>query len=255
MSIIQLSSSADDNLEFYDERVDLACAFRWAVRFNWHEAVANHFSLAVNDDGSRFLINPYLRHFSTIKASDLLLLDANDPDTMNRPDAPEQTAWGLHGTVHRQCRHARCALHVHSKYATVLASLADSRLPAIDQNSAMFHNRVVIDENYGGLALEDEAARACELLDDPKCKVLVMGNHGVMVIGDSVADSFNRLYFFERAVENLITAYMTGRELRYLSDEIAEKTAAQIERSTDFATHHFNSLKQMLDAENSDFRK
>jgi len=255
MSITQLTSPPDSNLEFYDERVDLACAFRWAERFDWHEAVANHFSLCVNEDGSRFLINPYLKHFSAIKASDLLLLDANDPETMNRPDAPEQTAWGLHGAVHRNCPHARCALHTHSKYATVLASLADSTLPSIDQNSAMFHNRIAIDQNYGGLALEEEAERACQLLDDPKCKVLIMGNHGVMVIGDSVADAFNRLYYFERAAENLITAYMTGRELRYLSDEIAEKTASQVERSNDFADHHFNSLKQILDTENSDFRK
>jgi len=82
-----------------------------------------------------------------------------------------------------------------------------------------------------------------------------MGNHGVMVIGDSVADTFNRLYYFERAAETLVTAYMTGRELRYLSDEIAEKTATEVERSSDFATCHFNSLKQILDSENSDFRK
>ena len=255
MSITQLSQSRGSNLDFYEDRVDLACAFRWAARLNWHESVANHFSLCVNEDGSRFLINPYLKHFSTIRASDLLLLDVNDTETMNRPDAPEQTAWGLHGTVHRNCPHARCALHTHSKYATVLASLADSTMPSIDQNTAMFHNRIVIDNNYGGLALEDEAKRACELLQDPKCKVLVMGNHGVMVIGDSVADTFNRLYYFERAAETLITAYMTGRELRYLSDEIAEKTATQIERSSDFATCHFNSLKQILDSENSDFRK
>jgi len=255
MSVSQLSQSQGSNLDFYEERVDLACAFRWAVRHDWHEAVANHFSLSVDDDGSRFLINPYLKHFSLIKASDLLLLDGNDPETMDRPDAPEATAWGLHGAVHRNCRHARCALHVHSKYATVLASLADSSLPAIDQNTAMFHNRVVIDENYGGLALDDEAERACELLIDPKCKVLIMGNHGVMVIGDSVADTFNRLYFFERAAETLICAYMTGRELRYLSDEVAEKTASQVDRGSDFAACHFDNLKQILDVEGSDFRK
>ena len=66
-----------------------------------------------------------------------LLIDANDPETMNRPDAPDPTAWGLHGAVHRNCRHARCVMHVHSVHATVLASLADSVLPPIDQNSAV----------------------------------------------------------------------------------------------------------------------
>ena len=95
-------------------RVDLAAAFRWAVRLNYHEGVANHFSVAIYNSGSQFLINPNQRHFATIKASDLLLLDANNQDTMSQANAPDPTAWGLHGAVHKHCPHARCVLHVHS---------------------------------------------------------------------------------------------------------------------------------------------
>ena len=132
-------------MDHANERADLAAALRWAVRYNWHEAVANHFSLAVNADGTRFLMNPNSRHFSRVKASDLLLLDANDPDVLTGPDSPEPTAWGLHGAIHRNVPFARCALHIHSKYSTVLASLKDSILPPIDQNSAMFYNRIVVE--------------------------------------------------------------------------------------------------------------
>ena len=78
-------------------------------------------------------------------------IDANDPRTMERPDAPDPTAWGLHGSIHRACPHAVCVMHVHSIHATVLASLADSRLPPIDQNCATFYERYVIDDGYGGL--------------------------------------------------------------------------------------------------------
>ena len=81
-------------------RVDLAAAFRLAVRFGWHESVANHFSAAVSDDGKKFLLNPRWRHFSLVKASDLLLLDADDPATLERPDAPDPSAWCIHGAVH-----------------------------------------------------------------------------------------------------------------------------------------------------------
>ncbi len=255
MSQSTLVTPFQSNEPYWDERVDLACAFRWAVRFNWHEAVANHFSLAVNDDGTKFLVNPNQRHFSLIKASDLLLLDANDPETMNRPDAPDATAWALHGALHRNCKHARCALHVHSKYATVLAALQDSTMPPIDQNTAMFFNRIAVDENFGGLAFEEEAERACAMLADPRVKVLVMGNHGVMVIGQTVADAFNRLYYFERAAETLITAYSTGRELRVLSDEIAELTASQVEDYDEQADRHFYDLREILDSEEPDFRQ
>ena len=172
------------NMDNWQERVDLAAAFRWTARLNYHEAVANHFSLAVNEDGTRFLMNPNQSHFSRIKASDIIEIDANNPDTLSGPDAPDPTAWGLHGSLHRNCPHARCAMHVHSIHATVLASLKDSRLLPIDQNCATFYNRYVIDDNYGGLAFEDEGERCAAMLQDPKKKVMIMGNHGVLVIGE-----------------------------------------------------------------------
>lgn len=241
------------NLSHWDERVDMAAAFRWTAKLNMHEAVANHFSLAVNGDGTRFLMNPNQRHFARIKASDLLLLDANDPDTMGQPDAPDPTAWGLHGSIHRHCNHARCVMHVHSIHATVLASLADSNLPPIDQNTAMFYGRYAIDEGFGGLAFEEEGTRCAAMLSDPKIKTMIMGNHGVLVIGDTVADTFNRLYYFERAAETYIRALQTGRPLRILSHEIAEKTACELDDYPDQAERHLAELKAILDDENSDY--
>lgn len=241
------------NLTHWQERVDMAAAFRWTERLNMHEAVANHFSLAVNEDGSQFLMNPNQVHFSRVKASDLLFLDANDPKTMDRPDAPDPTAWGLHGSIHRLCPHARCVMHVHSIHATVLACLADSSLPPIDQNTATFYNRYVVDGEFGGLAFDDEGARCASMLTDPKVKVMIMGNHGVLVIGDSVADTFNRLYYFERAAETYIRALQTGQKLRVLSDAVAEKTAQELEDYPDQSERHLAELKAILDDEGSNY--
>ena len=254
MTVAHLQPKPLTNLPHYEERVDLAAAFRWTVRLNMHEAVANHFSLAVNDDGTQFLMNPNQVHFSRIKASDLLLIDANDPETLTGPNAPDPTAWGLHGAIHRNVPHARCVMHVHSTYATVLASLADSRLPPIDQNSATFFNRQVVDEQYGGLAFEEEGERCSSLFTDPKKKVMAMGNHRVMLIGDSVADTFNRMFYFERAAETYIKALSTGQTLRVLSDEIAEKTAAEIEDYPGQAERHLSELKLILDEQEPAYR-
>ncbi|MCA0870561.1 class II aldolase and adducin N-terminal domain-containing protein [Seohaeicola saemankumensis] len=241
------------NIDHWQDRVDLAAAFRWTVRLNMHEAVANHFSLAINDDGTRFLMNPNQMHFSRIRASDLIEVDVNDPDALSGPDAPDPTAWGLHGGIHRHCSHARCVMHVHSIFATVLASLADSRLPPIDQNCATFFNRYVIDEGYGGLAFEDEGERCAALLVDPRKKVMIMGNHGVLVIGDTVADTFNRLFYFERAAETYIRALQTGQPLRVLPDAVAEKTAQELEAYPEQDVRHLAELKAILDAEGSNY--
>ena len=83
MSVTQLRAKMDH----WDQRVDLAAAFRWTARLNLHEGVSNHFSLAVNDDGTQFLMNPNQQHFSRIKASEMLLIDANDPATLEGPNA------------------------------------------------------------------------------------------------------------------------------------------------------------------------
>ena len=241
------------NLSNWQERVDLAAAFRWTARLNMHEGVANHFSFAVNDDGTQFLMNPNQMHFSRVKASDMIMVDANDLETLSGPNAPDPTAWGLHGGIHRHCPHARCAMHVHSIHATVLATLKDSRLLPIDQNCATFFNRYVIDDHYGGLAFEEEGERCAGLLSDPKQKVMIMGNHGIMIIGATVAETFNRLYYFERAAETYIRALQTGQPLRVLSDEIAEKTAQELEDYPEQDERHLSELKAILDDEGSNY--
>ena len=81
MAIAQMKS----NINHWQERIDMAAAFRWTARLNMNEAVANHFSLAVSGDGTKFLVNPNMVHFSRIKASDLIELDSKNADTMNLP--------------------------------------------------------------------------------------------------------------------------------------------------------------------------
>lgn len=235
-------------------RAELAAAFRWAARMDWHEAVGNHFSLALDEGGRRFLMNPNGSHFALVTASDLLLLDAADPAAMERPGAPDPTAWALHGAIHRAFPHARCALHVHSRFATVLACLEEPELPPIDQNSAAFWDRVAVDRDYGGFALGDEAERAVQSLSDPRRKVLLMAHHGVMVIGHSVADALNRLYYFERAAETYLRALSTGRPLKVMPAEVAELTARQWESYQGFAENHLAAIMAILDREQPDYR-
>ena len=133
-------------------RADLAAAFRLAAQMDWHESVGNHFSLAVSADGKRFLMNPRWKHFALLRASDLLLLDSDDEQTMARADAPDPSAWCIHGRIHARLPRARCVLHVHPPYGTALAALADPGLRPIDQNTARFFNRLAIDRQFGGIA-------------------------------------------------------------------------------------------------------
>jgi ribulose-5-phosphate 4-epimerase/fuculose-1-phosphate aldolase len=233
-------------------RIDLAAAFRLTARFGWHEAVANHFSLALTPDGGRVLINPRWRHFARVRASDLLVLDVGDPTVMQRPDAPDPTAWCIHGALHRLRPEIRCVLHTHMPYATTLTSLEDSRVLPIDQNSARFYGRVAHDDGYGGFALsDDEGERMARALGDKP--ILFLKNHGVIVTGRSVAHAFDELYYLEKACQHLVLAYSTVRPLRLISDNLAASVAREWEEFDGFAEAHFHELKALLDAEDAGY--
>lgn len=235
-------------------RVDLAAAFRLAVRFGWHESVGNHFSAAVSEDGARFLMNPKWSHFSAIRARDLQLLDARDETTMARPDAPDATAWCVHGWIHRACPAARVVLHCHPEYATALASLKDPTMLPIDQNTARFYGQVGVDLGFGGMADNDaEGERIAAAFGNHT--VLMMGNHGVTVTGNTVAEAFENLYFFERAAKTLMLAYASGQPLNVMPRETAEKTAEDWKAYAGMADAHFEHLKSMLDQTDPSYRE
>jgi ribulose-5-phosphate 4-epimerase/fuculose-1-phosphate aldolase len=233
-------------------RVDLAAAFRLAAEFGWHEAVANHFSLAVSADGKRFLMNPRWSHFARVKASALLLLDADDRETMSRPDAPDPSAWCIHGHIHGALPHARCILHVHPPYATAIASLADPTIEPIEQNTARYYKRIAIDLGYTGIADNDEEGRRLvQVLGNMRRAML--GNHGVLVVASTVAEAFDDLYYLERACQTLVLAYSSGQRLNVMSPEVAERTARGWEDYKDAAFSHFEELKRILDAKDPSY--
>ncbi len=234
-------------------REDLAAAFRLAVKFGWSESVGNHFSAAVSEDGSKFLMNPKWRHFGEIRASDLLLLDANDDTVMAGENAPDPSAWCIHGTVHRENPKARVLFHCHPPNATALATLQDPSMKPIDLNTARFFGKVAVDLGFGGMADEaEEGRRIAETLGDKP--VLVMGNHGVSISAVTVAEAFEHLYFFERAAETLLKAYGTGQPLAIMSDNLAAKTAAEWEPYVGMGYAHFDYWKRDLDRSEPDYR-
>ena len=232
-------------------RIDLAAACRLASRLDWQEGVANHFSVATSADGRYFLMNPLWRHFSRLRASDFVLLDSQ-ADIAATAAQLDATAWAIHGTMHAQLRRAHCILHVHPPYATAWSCLADPQIKPIDQTCARFYKRVAIDAGYGGMADNTaEGLRLTRSLDEQR--VLMMGNHGVLVVGDTVAEAFDALYHLERACRTLLLAHSTGQPLHVLSDETAEKTALAWEDGGIQAAAHFEQVKTVLDAEDPSY--
>jgi ribulose-5-phosphate 4-epimerase/fuculose-1-phosphate aldolase len=236
-------------------RTDLSVAFRWAARLNFHEAVANHFSVAVSDDGQKFLINPAGRHFSQMQASDLVLVDISAANNGVADDLRvDPTAMNLHGQIHKLVPDARCVLHTHMPYTTALACLRDFEFLMLDQNACRFYNRIAYDRDYAGMALEaSEGERVAKLLGRSR-SVLFLANHGVIVVGKTVAEAFDELYYLEKASQLQVLALSTGRELELIPDETAALVCKQWLEYPNAAEYHFAALTEILDQESCDFR-
>lgn len=242
----------NETLNEEEIRIDLAAAFRLARRNDWHEGIANHFSAAVSGDGKEFLMNPRWRHFSHVKASELLLLNADDAETMECDTAPDPSAWSIHSAIHRRVPHARVAFHLHPPYCTALAALKDPSIKPIDQVTARFHNRLAIDQSFGGIASsEEEGERIAATIGNQSA--VMMGNHGVTTVAPTVAEAFDEMYHLERAARTMVLAYSTGQPLSIMDDELAEETASEWQTYKDAEFAHFDEMKRILDREEPDY--
>lgn len=239
----------DDSLS--QARVDLAAALRLAARFDLNEGICNHFSYAPPERPGCFLVNPFGLHWSQIRASDLLLVD-NDGRVLEGDGELETTAFCIHSRIHMRHPRATCVLHTHMPYATTLTSLENTPLEPISQNALRYYNDVAYDPSYNGLAGDvDEGERMAAALGDKR--VLFLANHGVVVVGGSVAKAFEDLYYLEKACQLQVLALSTGRPLKRVTDNIAATTFTKPEVEHHYANAHFAALKRLLDAEDATY--
>jgi len=233
---------------------DLAAAFRWTARLNMNEGIANHFSVCLPNSND-FYVNGSGLHFSSIKASDMVLVEQDKIDEIKKkPELVDPTALHIHGTIHRKVAHARCILHVHSKYATALSALKNPVLEPIDQNTMRFYNRVSLFSDFGGLGFEDESKKMASVIGNNRS--MLLANHGVLTLGQTVAEAFDELYYFEKACETYLTALSTSKELNIVSPEVAEKTAQEWENfSTDAKDLHLKAIRSILDKEDPSYKQ
>jgi ribulose-5-phosphate 4-epimerase/fuculose-1-phosphate aldolase len=168
----------------------------------------------------------------------------------------EDTALYIHLSVHRLVPAARCVLHTHMPYATALGMLENPRLEMAGQNALGFYDDIAYVE-YNGLAFDySEGERLARALGGKS--VLMLRNHGALVIGGSPAQAFERLYFLERACQSQILALSSGAKLHILPQSVVEATAAQFRSGDkvggeDRTGLHFQALKRLLDRSEPDY--
>lgn len=234
-------------------RIDLAACFRAAARNGLQEGICNHFSAMVPGSNELFLVNPYGLAFEEITATSLLVCDL-DGRVIAGNGKPEATAFYIHARLHRHHPRARAVFHTHMPNATALSMTEGAPLAWAGQTSLKFYGRIAVDEDYNGLALdESEGDRIAATVGE--ADIVFLKNHGVMVLGPTIAEAWDDLYYLERAAEVQIKAESTGRRLKPVPAHIALASVRQMrEGDPESARLHLESIKRILAKEQPDFQ-
>lgn len=192
-------------------RVQLAAAYRIFDRMGWTELIYNHLSLRVPNEPGHFLLNPFGLHYSEVCASNLVKVDVHG-NTVGESAWPINPAgFTFHGAIHATLPDAHCVMHVHTTATMAVCCLEDG-LSFTNFYAAQLHGKVAYHDFEGITVHAEEGARILASAGAPDgCKpVLLLRNHGPVVIGTTLAQAFNLLWVLQRACEVQITAQALG---------------------------------------------
>ena len=205
----------------WQAKVHLAAALRLAVLHDFDEGIDNHFTVAVPGRDDQYLISPFGVHWSEARASTMMVFNEAG-ETLEGEGVVELSAQSIHAPVHRLTG-AKVVLHTHQPWATALNMLKANRLLPATQTAAFFDGVIAYDDHYTGLAAElSEGERLSQLMSGGKT-VLFMKNHGVMTVGDTVAQAYRRLYKLEKACRTQVLAMGTGQPLNVLTESVIQR--------------------------------
>jgi len=205
-------------------RRELAAAYRLVAHFHMTDLIFTHISLRLPGDQHYFLINPYGLLFEEITASNLVKIDLTGRLVEDSPYSVNPAGFVIHSAIHRARADAFCVLHTHTTAGCAVAAQASGLLPA-NQMSMEFYNRVGY-HDFEGVALNlDEQKR---LVDDlGSYPALILRNHGLLTVGQTVAQAFLRMFYLHRACEIQVAAQVGG-QLHLPPPDVADFTARQL---------------------------
>lgn len=202
-------------------RVDLAAAYRLAAIYGWTDLNNTHFSARVPGPEHHFLLNPFGMLFDEITASSLIKVDQAG-NLLGGSDYPANPAgFIIHGAIHMAVPRAQCIIHTHSRFGTAVAMQKQGLLPA--SQKALTVTGWLAYHDFEGPALSaGERPRIVADLGDKS--ILVLRNHGLLTIGESVGEAFVWMYRIETACRQQIDALSGGSELSPLSAETQQRS-------------------------------
>jgi ribulose-5-phosphate 4-epimerase/fuculose-1-phosphate aldolase len=211
----------DDELS---ARRELAACYRLFDFLGWTEAIFNHITLRVPGPGPvRFLINPFGLHYAEVTADNLVKIDADGTDPAGGARPVNRAGFVIHGAIHAARADAHCIMHVHTTAGCAVAC-KESGLRHDNFYSAMLYGQIGYHDYEGVTTSLDERPRLVRALGDRP--YLILRNHGLLAVGPSVAEAFQRLWILQRACEIQLASDAGAGPNRTLPPAVLERVPA-----------------------------
>ncbi|KAE8148176.1 class II aldolase/adducin domain protein [Aspergillus avenaceus] len=215
----------------------MAAAFRFFGKMGYGEGISGHISMRdpVLDD--HFWMNPYAKHFSAMKASDLVLVDADGYVTEGGNQACiNEAGFMIHSEIHKARPDVIAAAHTHGVYGKTWSAFG-KEIEMLTQDACNFHGRLSVYDDHGGIALaQDEGRQIAEALgkDNIAC---ILKNHGLLTVGSTVDEAAFLFSSLDNACHSQLmadAAAANGVPKIIINDEVAAYTASAVQ-----TPHHF----------------
>jgi ribulose-5-phosphate 4-epimerase/fuculose-1-phosphate aldolase len=206
-------------------RVDLSACYRLVARYGWEDLVFTHITARVPGAADQFLINPYGLFFDEITASSLVKIDIHGNKLQDSPFPVNPAGFVIHSAIHAARHDVMCVLHTHTLNGVAVSTQRAGLLP-ISQHAAFVLGSLGYHDFEGPALNDDEKPRLVGDLGDKTS--LILRNHGLLTVGDTIAEAFVAMYYLEASCAIQVRAQSGGGELIPVPKEIIVRANDQV---------------------------
>lgn len=223
-------------------RKDLAAAHRLADLFDMTDLIHTHISARVEDAPDRFLITPYGNWFYEVTASSLSEVNSAGELVGGQSEDLNPAGFIIHEAIYSIRPDVSAVFHTHTTSGVAVSAMAAGLRP-ISQYAIRFFNQIGYHDFQGATLVDGEREAIQAVAKDPSIRVLILRNHGLITLGQSVAEAFMNMYFLDRACKVQMLCENSADDIVTPSVPICELTARQFAGSEEEDMQHKLNLE------------
>jgi ribulose-5-phosphate 4-epimerase/fuculose-1-phosphate aldolase len=213
-------TSADE----WQTRCDLAACYRLVDMFGWSDLINTRITARVPGTRDHFLINPYGLLFEEVAAASLVKIDADGNKVEPSECEINSGGFAIPSAIHMARPEVQCVVHTHTIAGCAVSMQKDGLLP-LNQHALQVIGDIAYHDYEGTGQSSDERARL--LADFRDRRIMVLRNHGLLIVGTSIAEAFVATYRMERACAMQLAFQQSGAEFSPIGDDVVRRARSK----------------------------